>query len=286
MDAQQGKEMKRIVLCVICFFIAMMLFSEEGIVTDNNVRIREKPNLNSKIVGHLNRCDSITIYHYEGTGFFCDGVLDLWACISENNDKWINAYWITVLPFDYYDESECDTSSRITPRTISAYDKSKNSFEVTIWNLEKRDIEECIYVPARELTFTQGQARSNFFIQKIMLSSDLQRIDAEENRSLSDDKTKAYYLLNGVRIREQVFTADEWNWSAYVDDVSIGNDEIKCIFGIHTGMQKSEILNFFGRPYSEDKNTVVYGFELKGGITMAFFKVENNIIKSIEIHKD
>jgi hypothetical protein len=278
--------MKRIIFCVICFCIGTMLFSEEGIVTDNNVRIRENPNLNGKIVGHLNRCDFVTIYHYEGTGYFCDEVLDLWACISENNDKWINAYWITVLPFDYYDESECDTSSRITPRTISAYNKAKNNFEVIIWNLEKKDIEKYINVPAGELTFTQGQARSNFFIQKIMLSSDLQKIDTEGNRSLSDDKTEAYYLLNGVRIREQVFRANEWNWSAYVDDVSIENDEIKCIFGIHTGMQKSEILGFFGKPYSEDKNTVIYGFELKGGITMLSFKVKNNIIKSIEIHKD
>jgi hypothetical protein len=279
--------MRKIIMSCIIFCIILNLCAEEGIVIDNNVRIREKANLHSEIVGTAKRGDFITIYSYEGSGQFADGILDLWARISEKSDRWINAYWITLLPFTYYDESENVNGLPVIPETISSYyDGNKNIFQRSVWNLEERNIEKYGSVSVGDLTFSIGQARSNFFIQKIMLSPDLQKIDSEKYRAVSADKTEAYYTYDGVRIREQVVTADEWNWAAYVDDVSIENNQLKCIFGIHTGMKKAELLQILGKPYSEDGNVLLYGFELKGGITMAYFAMVCDIVKSIHVHQD
>ena len=53
---------------------------------------------------------------------FKNGILDYWACISENGNVWINAYWITELDFQvkYHHPSDGDVYL-----TLFSYDQSE-----------------------------------------------------------------------------------------------------------------------------------------------------------------
>ena len=73
--------------------------SRQGLVIDNGVQLRRCPGLDTEIVGKKDKNSIINIYSYSGSGKFVDGILDYWACISENENVWINAYWITELDF-------------------------------------------------------------------------------------------------------------------------------------------------------------------------------------------
>ena len=73
--------------------------SKQGLVIDNGVQLRRCPGFDTEIVGKKDKNSIINIYSYSGSGKFVDGILDYWACISENENVWINAYWITELDF-------------------------------------------------------------------------------------------------------------------------------------------------------------------------------------------
>lgn len=53
----------RIFVIVFCFLIPILSYSKSdlGIILDNNLRIREKPNLNSKVIGYLNKGDKVKV---------------------------------------------------------------------------------------------------------------------------------------------------------------------------------------------------------------------------------
>ena len=76
----------------------LFAFGFNGIVIDNNVRIRRNPSLKGQIAGTMNKGNQIKIYGYSGSGKINNEVLDYWACISEDAQLWINAWWITETP--------------------------------------------------------------------------------------------------------------------------------------------------------------------------------------------
>ncbi len=100
--------MKKLSIIFFCLCVTSILAARDfnGIVLDDNVNVRSAPDLQSKSIGKLNTKASIDIYDFSGSGKFENGILDYWACISEDGGQWINANWITVQPFVW-----CNSSS-------------------------------------------------------------------------------------------------------------------------------------------------------------------------------
>lgn len=126
--------MKKALFVLIFVFLTANLFAFEfsGVVIDNNVRIRDKPSLNSKVVGKLNKGNQIKIFDYSGSGKFDNGVLDYWACISEDKKVWINAWWITETPQlkVFYNDTEITNSEFGTARLNQVYATFHNFLNV------------------------------------------------------------------------------------------------------------------------------------------------------------
>lgn len=126
--------MKKALFVLISLFLTASLFAFEfeGIVIDDNVRTRNKPSLNSQIVGKLNKGNQIKIFGYSGSGKFNDGVLDYWACISEDEKLWVNAWWITETPQlkVFYNDTEITNSEFGTARLNQVYATFQNFLNV------------------------------------------------------------------------------------------------------------------------------------------------------------
>lgn len=76
--------------------------------------IRDKPSIeDGEIVTTINSLTPLVIYDAAGTAEYIDGVFDFWYKISENQDKWVNAYYVTPLPFFTRSNGRVDTFSDI-----------------------------------------------------------------------------------------------------------------------------------------------------------------------------
>ena len=77
-------------------------------VSTDSLKIRDAPNMQGKKVNSLKFGDEITVYKTEGSGEYKNGILDKWCLISENEEQWVNYFYIFQLPakLEYENKSE------------------------------------------------------------------------------------------------------------------------------------------------------------------------------------
>lgn len=223
-------EVKKILFCVCILLLTNYVFSEEieGIVIDDNLRIRDMPSLSSTIIGEMNKNDKIIINSYAGTGRFIDGVLDYWACISEDGKRWINAWWITEKPIviTMYQNS----TGFICPYEIDALSNQRMSqLYSTFYRFLDMDLFRNKY----------HSIEANFIF--------------DENKCIKTDEkyNEKYYDYNKILF---CVINDIVNASIVIKNIEITNPSVKIMAGIHVGMCINEFRDIFNLPYNNHKS--------------------------------
>ncbi len=77
-------------------------------VSTDSLKIRDAPNMQGEKVNSLKFGDEITVYKTEGSGEYKNGILDKWCLISENEEQWVNYFYIIQFPakLEYENKSE------------------------------------------------------------------------------------------------------------------------------------------------------------------------------------
>ena len=179
-------------LLVLFFTLGFSVFAQnrQGLVIDNGVRLRSGPSLDTEIVGKKDKNSVITIYSYSGSGMFKNGILDYWACISENENVWINAYWITELDFQVKYQHPSDGDVYLT---LFSYNQSDDSFKC-VYQKEFGNRKEIKIKRTDSYSYTLEYARINMLIKK----TDSIIVEYEEHNFEID--TTNYELLYGIKV--------------------------------------------------------------------------------------
>ena len=90
---------KLILLSLILFLGANYETVSYGVIKGDNVRIRADKSLSSKVIGALNKFDTVTIIGDSGKEFEIDGESFLWYNISyKEKTGWIYGKYVNILP--------------------------------------------------------------------------------------------------------------------------------------------------------------------------------------------
>ena len=83
------------------FIFAQFGFTQtfEGVSYSDNLRVRNQPSLEGKVVKVLPCHTKVTIYDSEGSNRWINDTWDFWYKISDSKDEWVNAYYIGLFPF-------------------------------------------------------------------------------------------------------------------------------------------------------------------------------------------
>jgi hypothetical protein len=84
-------------LILISLNTSFLFCQEKGIIFTENLRIRNNPSLNADII-NTRSCCAVTIYDKSGTKEFKNGIFDYWYKISENENQWVNAFYVAIFP--------------------------------------------------------------------------------------------------------------------------------------------------------------------------------------------
>ena len=245
------KKMKKSYFFLVLFFtLGFSVFAQnrQGLVIDNGVRLRSGPGLDTEIVGKKDKNSVINIYSYSGSGIFKNGILDYWACISENGKVWINAYWITELDFQvkYLHPSDGDVYL-----TLFSYDQSDDSFKC-VYQKEFGNRKEIKIKRTDSYSYTLEYARINMLIKR------------------TDSIISEY---------------EEHNFEIYFNHVEFEIDTtyFELLYGIKVGMKKNELFKIIGNDLYVDyegryRCSVNYH---DNGIDMFFLFDEDDCINKI-----
>jgi hypothetical protein len=256
-----GGNMKRIHLIAVLYFMMFsihFLFSEnnikEYIVLSNNVNIRDNPNYNSNIIRKISFPEILTIYEIIGTGKFINGVLDKWARISDTKFEWINYYYIFSFPF-----------------VVSANDG---------YNFDSDDYNTLII----SSYFRWKEHGKLFFMARRNFSS--------FNYNNMEYEVDAKFLIEGINIIDNPWTrlynfCD--NFREYINKIDnklsgwriIIENEIILDYGIHVGMNFSDIERIFGNGYEKQGNNIYHyqAIYIGYGSEIYFYTEENTVTK-------
>ncbi len=249
--------MKKLIVIFTMIFAAgvSLAFAQnvKAIVTDDNVRIRSGASLKAQVVSKKNHNDKITVYSYSGSGKVVDGVLDYWACISEDTKQWINAFWISELPLeDIYMNGDNDN---INHSEYGFNHELLNEFYATFHN----------FLPL-DLTYSEDRYFSpNFEYDKTKLIE----IRSGGNAELYD--------YDGIILKHLTI------FDSPLCTITVLNPEITFFCGVHVGMTIEEfckIFNYYGTCMTELSRLFI---ETKEYISLSI-NFEDGKISSIEWH--
>jgi hypothetical protein len=112
---------------LICTLLSSLCFSvERGLIFTENLRIRDLPSTNGKVVGTcirdvvieqngtrnvLYENKIINIYEKSGSQTMQNGFFDYWYKISETENYWINAYYVAFFPIYFRPVPGYDTKN-------------------------------------------------------------------------------------------------------------------------------------------------------------------------------
>jgi hypothetical protein len=112
----------------------------QALIFSDRVNIRNKPNLDSAVIGQLNTFDEITIFKYSGSNNYKNNVWDRWYKISDLDEKWVNGYYVALYPFQL---SISKGSRNDIPVTIEKYeDFSTDSIVWGYWTVTAEEKKE------------------------------------------------------------------------------------------------------------------------------------------------
>ena len=222
--------------------------SRQGLVIDNGVQLRKCPGLDTEIVGKKDKNSIINIYSYSGSGKFVDGILDYWACISENENVWINAYWITELDFKVKYRHPLDGEVYLT---LFSYNQSDDSFKC-VYQKEFGNRKEITIKRIDSYSYTLEYARINMLIKRF------------------DSIITEYEQYNGqIYFNHREFEIDTMHF--------------ELLYGIKVGMKKDALFKILGNDLYIDSDgryrcSVDYH---DNGIDMFFIFDKNDCISKI-----
>ena len=104
---------KVLVAMMMAFFAALAFGEQKALVADNHVNVRSSPAVKgSSVIERLDAGDEITVYSSRGDSMERDGTTDCWFCISDSEDKWINAEYVFTFPFVFCEQIDDGPGSR------------------------------------------------------------------------------------------------------------------------------------------------------------------------------
>lgn len=273
--------MKHIFCSLFVLVLCFKTFPQNnGLITDNNVRIRNMPSIEGHIIGVLNAMDPIKVYNFSGSGKNEGDVWDYWVSISKNNDQWINAYWIALLPLYYNTILYDDEGSGIEQfRIINNVIINDNEILYTTVTFNSGEIyykKEEQFLKGNELGLNHRDARKSFVIHSILQSPDLQKIMIDKNKSISDKGSYAYYRSEGILIKEALYYG-----TPVLKSFEITNSDIMIFFGISVGISQDELVDIIGIPLEESDDCYIYINNTGGSNEILKFRIKNNKVVKI-----
>lgn len=287
--------MKKIMLLSLIVCVKMLAFGIEdenaAIVTTDILNIRNNPSLNSKVIGKYKFGDIIKIYKEQGTERLQnEELLDLWYKISPNEDKWINALYVTRFPFvipsvkkRFY--SDDDTKMYEDRFFIDNYE-IKNGKTYLIGNVghsKPVNVEVSDKIVIGDSTFILFDFR---FMNLISFIKDFK------------NQKNAMQVIRNEFTEENIIDADDYitystkdfyarclpwvNDSMVILDLEIFSSKYILKYGIRVGTNINDVFTLLGEPYkTEDNKIFYYNSALGANAYKIVFVIENNIIKRI-----
>ena len=257
----------------VIFIISNSIYAEKGICLDDNVRVRSKPTLtDSSVVGKLNKNEIFEIYGYEGSGEYNDGFLDFWVSISSDNNKWVNAYWISTLPLTF---NEVDYEGFEYNWKLTDYDKSQDKYE-----LEEMPSSRTIKIDKKYLGFTLNDARRSFLLNCIEKWPCIKSIIPKADPETDYDKKRINLGQNSFAVFLQ------YDQYVFLSSFEINEPSVKILYGIHVGMEKELLESILGSLKKDSNGNFYYSNELVGSEKYLYFKFENDRISKIMFKLD
>ena len=224
--------------------------SKKGIVIDDYVNVRNAPGMNGKKIGQVGRGFPLKIYSFSGSGKMVNGLYDYWAKISSEQEVYINAYYITTLPFSFilddddWQFARCLCVDRVGKSSYFAVDDRSKLYDL----------------------ITCDNARLNFFINDLL--------EKAENREPN---------IN-VQMTSDVGFLDEIDdpYIPHIAFVTVKSPSVKLAYDISIGSNIKDIKKAFGKEVYFDENKNFYQYE--GGSVIneivskvyLFFHVDEN----------
>ncbi|MCQ2981721.1 MAG: hypothetical protein MJ178_03110 [Treponemataceae bacterium] len=269
---------KTIIFAIFLLMLSSAFAQTKGIVTGNNVRIRNTPGVQGAVVAMANQNQVIDILEYAGTGTMNDGVWDFWARIGDQ--EWINASWIFETPFYFIHEEEIDEDlievSEIHDdgtfhiRNLSYRPAFENDVTSKSIQLDERNLRRGTYLAANFYRFYFGRNRFTDVIMHVV---------ADENMQDEYDEWNTTYAAEGI----SVTIIPEMNNA--VDTAIITDPDITLFFGVKVGMKKDQLLEILGTPNPSDDTEVLYRGP-SPSVTRLSFQIADNTVTAIHILSD
>ncbi|MCR5614249.1 SH3 domain-containing protein [Treponema sp.] len=235
--------------------------SKKGIVIEDYVNIRNAPDINAKKIGQVNRGFPIKIYSFSGSGNFKNGVYDYWAKISSDEEVYINAFYVTTLPFAFHMyKFVYEDGSEYYKDCLCIDGSGDRSYFVVNDEPKLYDL------------MTVENARLNFLINDLL--------EKAENRE-PDIK---------VQMTTDVGFTDECTdtYIPHIAFVSVKSQSVKLPYGIKIGTNIKEIQKILGPEETLNKQTNSYGYvggsvinEMPSVVYIYFNLDENDNLKEL-----
>jgi hypothetical protein len=97
--------MKRIVIIIIIFFSTILIYPDDirQVTSDIGLRIREFPDINSKIIGRLNYEQVVTVIKIDSSEYEIEDFLGHWVYIvTDNISGWVFDGYLDTMYFDIW----------------------------------------------------------------------------------------------------------------------------------------------------------------------------------------
>jgi hypothetical protein len=92
--------MKKIVVAIIVLLIYIPIYSQDalaGVINDNDVRLRDKPSLDSSIIKKLSNNTIINIIKYDKSFYYDNGKIFVWINVKHNDiTGWVSSKYIST----------------------------------------------------------------------------------------------------------------------------------------------------------------------------------------------
>ncbi len=172
---------KKNIICFVLFVFAQLGFSQkfEGVSYSNNLRVRNQPSLEGKVVKVLPCHTKVTVYDSEGSNMWKNGIWDFWYKISDSKDEWVNAYYIGLFPFVV----------------------SKPDFYVLVTGMDSDNNYEYFEYRNEDKGKFKDKEIYSFVEDSILIrSSNLAKYRINQNGKLSEERNPGYKYLYGVDV--------------------------------------------------------------------------------------
>jgi hypothetical protein len=229
------------------------------IVLSNNVNIRTDSSINSPIIRQVSFPEIINVYEIKGSGIFRDGILDIWARISDSNSEWINYFYISSFPFVVSSDAE-----------YNYYSEGESTIIVHDFYLENNEL--YFKVEKNMNSYYHSDTEFNVLVSPFI-----------ENISIIDNPwTKLYKFCDGFREYIKNLGINNRGYG-----INISDKNVILEFGIQVGMNTQTIEDIFGTAYKIENNKYRYAVFYVGFGYYLEFTFQDSIVVNIrhEIEK-